>query len=60
MTKNHILSVAKKIAKDTLKEGAQAFVEANPEFMPPMPLANVAIDKAIGSGMEKKPRKKRV
>ena len=56
--KNHIIPVAKDMAKTALKEGVTALAESNPEFMPLVPVANYTIDKAIGSGI-KKPRKKR-
>jgi len=57
-TKNHIVPIAKDMAKTALKEGVTAFAESNPELMPLVPVANYTIDKAIGSGI-KKPRKKR-
>ena len=52
--KNVVLPVAKEAAKEALKDGAMAFVESNPEFAPLLPVANVAIDKGIGSGLKKK------
>ena len=57
-TKNHIVPIAKVVAKTALKDGALALVESNPELLPLLPVANYTIDKAIGSGI-KKPRKKR-
>ena len=52
--KNVVLPVAKEAAKTALKDGAMAFVETNPEFAPLLPVANVAIDKGIGSGLKSK------
>ena len=57
--KNVVLPVAKEAAKDALKDGAMAFVETNPEFAPLLPVANVAIDKSIGSGLKLKKVNKR-
>ena len=57
--KNVVLPVAKEAAKEALKEGATAFVESNPEFAPLLPVANVAIDKGIGSGIKPKKVNKR-
>jgi hypothetical protein len=51
--KNVVLPAAKEAAKEALKDGATAFVESNPEFAPLLPVANVAIDKGIGSGLKK-------
>ena len=51
--KNVVLPVAKEAAKTALKDGAMAFAESNPELMPLLPIANVAIDKGIGSGLKK-------
>ena len=56
--KNHVVPIAKDMAKTALKDGAMAMVESNPELLPLLPVANYTIDKAIGSGI-KKPRKKR-
>lgn len=42
-----------------MKDGAMAFAESNPELLPLLPLANVAIDKGIGSGIKKKKINKR-
>ena len=52
--KNVVLPVAKEVAKTALKDGAMAFVESNPEFAGLLPVANVAIDKGIGSGLKQK------
>ena len=52
--KNVVLPMAKEAAKEALKDGAMAFVETNPEFAPLLPVANVAIDKGIGSGVKPK------
>ena len=49
--------VLKDVAKDGLKEAALAIAESNPELMPLLPVANAAIDKAIGCRIVKKPRK---
>ena len=57
--KNVVLPVAKEAAKTALKDGAMAFVETNPEFAPLLPVANVAIDKGIGSGVKPKKINKR-
>ena len=57
--KNVVLPVAKEAAKTALKDGAMAFVESNPEFAPLLPVANVAIDKGIGSGLKSKKVNKR-
>ena len=57
--KNVVLPVAKEAAKTALKDGAMAFVESNPEFAPLLPVANVAIDKGIGSGIKPKKVNKR-
>ena len=57
--KNVVLPVAKEAAKTALKDGAMAFVETNPEFAPLLPVANVAIDKSIGSGLKSKKVNKR-
>ena len=51
--KTHVLPVAKEIAKEGLKDTATALAESNPELLPLLPVANVAIDKAIGSGIKK-------
>ena len=40
-----------------MKEAALAIAESNPELMPLLPVANAAIDKAIGCRIVKKPRK---
>ena len=56
--KNVALPIAKQMAKEALKDGATAFVEANPEFAPLPPVANVAIEKGIGSGLKKKVNKR--
>ena len=56
--KNHVVPIAKDMAKTALKDGAMAIAESNPELAPMLPIANYTIDKAIGSGI-KKPRKKR-
>ena len=42
-----------------MKEGAKDFVESNPEYAPLLPVANVAIDKSIGSGIKPKKINKR-
>jgi len=52
--KNVVLPVAKQAAKEALKDSAMALVESNPELMPLLPVANIAIDKAIGSGVKQK------
>ena len=52
--KNVVLPVAKQAAKEALKDSATAFVESNSEFAPLLPVANVAIDKGIGSGLKQK------
>ena len=57
--KNVVLPVAKEAAKNALKDGAMALVESNPELMPLLPIANVAIDKGIGSGLKSKKVNKR-
>jgi len=57
--KNVVLPIAKEAAKTALKDGAMAFVESNPEFAPLLPVANVAIDKGIGSGLKSKKVNKR-
>ena len=57
--KNVVLPIAKEAAKTALKDGAMAFVETNPEFAPLLPVANVAIDKGIGSGLKSKKVNKR-
>ena len=57
--KNVVLPVAKEAAKTALKDGAMALVESNPELMPLLPIANVAIDKGIGSGLNPKKVNKR-
>jgi len=57
--KNVVLPVAKEAAKTALKDGAMALVESNPELMPLLPIANVAIDKGIGSGLKSKKVNKR-
>ena len=57
--KNVVLPVAKEAAKTALKDGAMAFAESNPEFAPLLPVANVAIDKGIGSGLKPKKVNKR-
>ena len=59
VSKNVVLPVAKEAAKTALKDGATAFVESNPEFAPLLPVANVAIDKGIGSGIKPKKVNKR-
>ena len=51
--KNVVLPIAKEAAKTALKDGAMALVESNPEFAPLLPVANVAIDRGIGSGVKK-------
>ena len=56
--KNHVIPIAKDMAKTALKDGAMALAVSNPELAPMLPIANYTIDKAIGSGI-KKPRKKR-
>ena len=57
--KNVVLPVAKEAAKTALKDGATALAESNPELMPLLPVANVAIDKSIGSGLKHKKVNKR-
>ena len=52
--KNVVLPVAKEAAKTALKDSAMALAESNPELMPLLPVANVAIDKGIGSGLKSK------
>ena len=52
--KNVVLPVAKQAAKEALKDSAMALVESNPELAPLLPVANIAIDKAIGSGVKQK------
>jgi hypothetical protein len=42
-----------------LKEGAKDFVESNPEYAGLLPVANVAIEKGIGSGIKPKKNSKR-
>jgi len=57
--KNVVLPIAKEAAKTALKDSAMALVESNPELMPLLPVANVAIDKGIGSGLKPKKVNKR-
>ena len=57
--KNVVLPVAKEAAKTALKEGATALAESNPELAPLLPVANIAIDKGIGSGIKPKKVNKR-
>ena len=57
--KNVVLPIAKEAAKTALKDGAMALAESNPELMPLLPVANVAIDKGIGSGLKPKKVNKR-
>ena len=57
--KNVVLPIAKEAAEEGLKTAATAFVESNPEFAPLLPVANVAIDKGIGSGIKPKKINKR-
>ena len=57
--KNVILPVAKEAAKTALKETAKDFVTSNPEYAPLLPVANVAIEKFIGSGIKPKKINKR-
>ena len=52
--KNIVLPIAKEAAKTALKETAKDFVESNPEYAPLLPVANVAIEKTIGSGIKQK------
>jgi len=52
--KNVVLPIAKEAAKTALKDSAMALAESNPELMPLLPVANVAIDKGIGSGLKSK------
>ena len=56
--KNVILPVAKEAAKTALKETAKDFVESNPEYTAMLPVANVVIEKGIGSGIKKKPNQR--
>ena len=57
--KNVVLPVAKEAAKTALKDGAMALAESNPELAPLLPVANIAIDKSIGSGIKPKKVNKR-
>ena len=57
--KNVVLPVAKEAAKTALKDSAMALAESNPELMPLLPVANIAIDKGIGSGIKPKKVNKR-
>jgi hypothetical protein len=51
-----VVKVGKEVAKQSLKSGALAIAESNSELLPFVPVANVAIDRVIGSGMKKKNR----
>ena len=59
VSKNVVLPVAKEAAKTALKDGAMALAESNPELAPLLPVANIAIDKSIGSGIKPKNVNKR-